>query len=57
MIEDLNAKVVLITGSSTGIGSAVARAFRQHQAKVVVHYNRNEGPATQVVADIMRAGG
>ena len=57
MIEDLKGKVVLITGSSTGIGAAAARAFGANRAKVVVHYNRSEGPARQVVEDIVRAGG
>ncbi len=57
MIEDLKGKVVLITGSSTGIGAAVARAFGANQAKVAVHYNRSEGPAQQVVADIEAGGG
>lgn len=57
MIEDLKGKVVLITGSSTGIGAAVARAFGANQAKVAVHYNRNEGPAQQVVRDIEAVGG
>jgi 3-oxoacyl-[acyl-carrier protein] reductase len=57
MIEDLTGKVVLITGSSTGIGAAVARAFGRNHASVVVHYNRSEGPARQVADDVMQAGG
>ena len=34
MIEDLKNKVVLITGSSTGIGAAAAIAFGKNGAKV-----------------------
>jgi 3-oxoacyl-[acyl-carrier protein] reductase len=57
MIEDLEGKVVLITGASTGIGAAAARAFGANGARVVVHYNRNAEAAQQVVADISAGGG
>jgi len=57
MIEDLKDKVVLVTGSSTGIGAAAARAFGQQGAKVAVHYNRSAEAAQQVVRDIVEAGG
>jgi 3-oxoacyl-[acyl-carrier protein] reductase len=57
MIEDLHNKVVLITGSSTGIGAAAARAFGHHRAKMVVHYNRSARQAREVVDDILKAGG
>lgn len=57
MIEDLKGKVVLVTGSSTGIGAAAARAFGQNKARVVVHYNRSVKEAQAVVQDIMQAGG
>jgi 3-oxoacyl-[acyl-carrier protein] reductase len=57
MIEDLKNKVVLITGSSTGIGAAVARAFGANGAKVAVHYNTSKREAEQVVGDIESSGG
>jgi len=57
MIEDLKGKVVLITGGGTGIGAAAARAFGANGCKVVVHYNRSEGPAQSVVADVKKSGG
>ncbi|MCC6868298.1 MAG: SDR family oxidoreductase [Burkholderiales bacterium] len=57
MTNDIAGKVVLITGASTGIGAAAARAFARAGAKVVVHYNASRSEATQVVADIAAAGG
>ena len=57
MIEDLEGKVVLITGASTGIGAAVARAFRAEGSTVVVHYHASEAAAHAVVADIEAGGG
>ena len=57
MISDLRGKVVLITGASTGIGAAAARAFGGEGSKVVVHYNASRDPAETVVADIKAAGG
>jgi 3-oxoacyl-[acyl-carrier protein] reductase len=57
MIEDLKDKVVLITGSSTGIGAAAAAAFGANGARVAVHYNKSKGEAEKVAAGIDKAGG
>jgi 3-oxoacyl-[acyl-carrier protein] reductase len=57
MIPDLRGKVVLITGASTGIGAAVARAFGAERSTVVVHYHASEAAAHAVVADIEAGGG
>lgn len=57
MIPDLKDKVVLITGASTGIGAAVARAFGAEGSTVVVHYHASEDAARKVVADIEAGGG
>jgi 3-oxoacyl-[acyl-carrier protein] reductase len=57
MIEDLKNKVVLVTGASTGIGAAAARAFGQNGAKVAVHYNKSKAEAEKVAADVEKAGG
>ena len=56
-MNDLTSKVVLITGSSTGIGAAAARAFGRERARVAVHYHASEAPAREVAADIARSGG
>jgi 3-oxoacyl-[acyl-carrier protein] reductase len=57
MIPDLKDKVVLVTGSSTGIGAAVARGFGRNGAKVAVHYHSSRTEAEKVVADIKLHGG
>lgn len=49
-------QVVLITGASTGIGAALARAFGAAGANVVVHYNSSKDAAEAVAHDI-EAGG
>jgi 3-oxoacyl-[acyl-carrier protein] reductase len=56
-MDDLRAGRVLITGASTGIGKAVARAFARQGASVALHYNRSEAEATAVADEIARAGG
>ncbi len=57
MFDDLKGKVVLITGASTGIGAAAARAFGGAGAQVAVHYHASEAQARQVGADVGAAGG
>ena len=57
MPEDLRDKVVLITGASTGIGAAAARAFARCGSRVVVHYNRSRDAAEAVAGDVRAQGG
>jgi len=56
MFEDLRGKVVLITGASTGIGAAAARAFAECGSKLVIHYNASKTAAEDVARDVRALG-
>jgi 3-oxoacyl-[acyl-carrier protein] reductase len=56
-IPDLARKAVLITGASTGIGAALARAFAVQGARVGLHYNASEAAALALCDEIAAAGG
>jgi glucose 1-dehydrogenase len=53
----LENKVAVVTGSSSGIGAAIAQAFAAEGAAVVVNYSRHEDPAQKVLDQIEGAGG
>ncbi|RTA87428.1 SDR family oxidoreductase [Pseudomonas aeruginosa] len=50
-------KVALITGSSRGIGAALAQRLAGEGFRVIVNYAGRAGPAAAVVASIEAAGG
>jgi 3-oxoacyl-[acyl-carrier protein] reductase len=56
MATDLAGKAVLITGASTGIGAAAARAFARLGSQVIIHYNASRKAAEAVAAECRAAG-
>lgn len=48
----LKDKVAIVTGSSSGIGEAIARAYAREGAKVVITYNTKQEAAEQIAEEI-----
>jgi 3-oxoacyl-[acyl-carrier protein] reductase len=56
-MENLKDKVVLITGSSRGIGAAIALKVAQSGAKVIINYAGGKEPAEKLAQEIISKGG
>ncbi len=56
-MEDLQGKVVLVTGASSGIGAAAALAFAARGARVAVHCHAHPQHAQSVLEALRAAGG
>ena len=56
LAPDLAGKSVLVTGASTGIGAAAARAFAAAGCRIAIHYNASLNRAEEVAADVRFAG-
>ncbi len=55
MLHDIAGKRILVTGASTGIGAAAAKAFAEAGATIVLHYNQSH-PEAEAVAAAIGAG-
>lgn len=56
-MDTLKGKKAIVTGSSSGIGKAIALLFAKEGAEVAVTYNSGEDRAKAVVAEIEKNGG
>ncbi|MFC3750085.1 SDR family oxidoreductase [Paenibacillus sp. GCM10012306] len=57
MGNNLSGKVAVVTGSSRGIGRAIAEELARNGAKVVVNYSSSPAKAEEVVSAIKQNGG
>jgi acetoacetyl-CoA reductase len=56
-VSCLNDKVAIVTGSSRGLGKAIAEELAAHGCRVVVNYYQSREQGEQVVAGIRENGG
>ncbi|WP_414567487.1 SDR family NAD(P)-dependent oxidoreductase [Nostoc sp. CCY 9925] len=56
MSFSLDGHVALVTGSSAGLGKAIALKLGQAGAKVAINYNNNESRAKQALAELEQQG-
>jgi len=54
---DFSGKAALVTGSSSGIGAAIAKELAAAKAKVGIHYRGNADGANRVAEEIRQQGG
>src|SRR5258708_9558021 len=56
-MTNLQGKVAVVTGSSKGIGAAIAQRLAADGASVIINYARSAAPADALVQRIQSAGG
>src|SRR5438132_13388373 len=52
----LDGQYAMVTGSSRGFGSVIARALAQEGANVAVHYLKSAESAAEIVKEVKKAG-
>ena len=55
-MNNLKGKTAIVTGSSRGIGAAIAKELAKNGAKVVVNYTTSKDAAEEVVKQIIQGG-
>ncbi|HOF20110.1 MAG TPA: SDR family oxidoreductase [Bacteroidales bacterium] len=53
-LYNLNGKTALVTGSSQGIGKAIATSLARHGADIIIHYKSEDELARETVAEIRK---
>ena len=56
-LMDFTGRIALVTGSSSGIGAAIARELAAGGARVALNYRGNKAGAEETAAAIREAGG
>ena len=56
MTIDFTGKTILVTGSSGGIGRAIAQAFAKANGNVIIHYNSNKSGAEDTLKSLSGNG-
>ena len=57
LVNNLENRTALVTGSSRGIGAAIARKLAMHGAEVFIHGSRNAEVGKKVADEIRSEGG
>lgn len=57
MYKDLTGKTAIVTGSSKGIGKAIAERFGKEKMNVVVNYHSDPSGADETLEIIKQNGG
>ena len=52
----MNSKTAVITGSSRGIGKAIAIAFAENNYNVIINYNKSENEAVKLKEELLNKG-
>jgi glucose 1-dehydrogenase len=56
-VPDIEGKVAIVTGASSGIGLSIAQLFAEHGAAVAINYLAHADAAHHLVSEIEAAGG
>src|SRR5690606_4240028 len=56
MQVDVQNQVVLVTGSARRVGKAIALAFAQEKARLVIHHHASDAEAQATLAEVQALG-